>query len=295
MDLTQILTRIFATIVPMVIIVSIGFLYAKKKPTNMGGANQITIDVFIPILIFSVLSAKSFELAALQSLAYSAAIVVIGSGIVLYPFCRLLKVETKTFIPPMMFSNTGNLGIPILLLAFGESALNAAVVLFIVEMFLHFTIGIYILDRKTNPISVLRLPMIGATLAGLLFSTFNIEMNESVNVTLEMMGKVCVPLMLFSLGVRMIDVDFSSWKIGLWGTILAPASGVLIAIPVQFIFNLSAEHFAYLIVFAALPPALLNYMVAEKYNQQPEKVASIVLIGNMGSIIILPIALYFVL
>lgn len=261
----------------------------------MGVANQINIDVFIPVLIFSVLSAKSFELASLQNLAYSAAIVILGSGAILYPVCKLLNVDIKTFIPPMMFSNTGNLGLPLMLLAFGDSALNAAVVLFIVEMILHFTIGIYILDRNTNPLRVLRLPMIIATIAGLLFSSVNIEVNQTIQVPLEMMGKICIPLMLFSLGVRMIDIDFSSWKVGLWGAILAPASGILIAIPLQMIFNLSAEHFAYLIVFAALPPALLNYMVAEKYNQEPEQVASIVLIGNIGSIVILPIALYFVI
>jgi len=294
-ELSIIVERIFATIFPMLMIVTIGFVYARRKPTNMSVANSLNIDVFIPILIFSVLSAKSFAFGALQDLAMAAVIIIIGSGVLLYPVCKLLKVEVKTFLPPMMFSNSGNLGLPLLLLAFGEAALNAAVVLFIVEMFLHFTLGIYILDRKTNPLNALKLPMILATLAGLAFSSFNIAIPENVSTSLDMMAKVCVPLMLFSLGVRMIDIDFSSWKVGIWGAILAPVSGVLVALLIQPFFNLSSEHFAYLIVFSALPPALLNYMVAEKYNQQPEQVASIVLIGNIGSLLVLPIALYFVL
>ncbi|NQZ31657.1 MAG: AEC family transporter [Oceanospirillaceae bacterium] len=295
MELTSIVERIFSTIFPMLLIVTIGYLYARKKPTSMAAVNSLNIDVFIPALIFSVLSAKSFELMAMQQIAMGATMIIIGSGLLLYPICKLLKIEVKTFIPPMMFSNSGNLGLPLLVLAFGDSALNAAVVLFIVEMFLHFTLGIYILDRNTSLLKVLRLPMIIATFAGLGASHFNIEINTNIQVPLEMMGMVCVPLMLFSLGVRMIDIDFSTWKIGLWGAFLAPASGIVIALLIHPMLNLSQQHFAYLIIFAALPPALLNYMLAEKYNQQPGQVASIVLIGNIGSILILPVTLYFVL
>jgi len=295
LEITFIAERIFTTIFPMLMIVTIGYFYARKKPMNMGVVNSLNIDVFIPVLIFSVLSAKSFELAPLKNLAIGAIIIIIGSGIILLPLCKVLKVEPKTFIPPMMFSNSGNLGLPLLLLAFGDSALNAAIVLFIVETGLHFSLGLYILDRKTSPLTVLRLPLILATLAGLAFSSFNIELSETIKTPLKMMGDVSIPLMLFALGVRMIDIDFSTWKVGMWGTILAPVSGIIIALALQPLLSLSKEHFAYLIIFAALPPALLNYMVAEKYNQQPGQVASIVLIGNVGSLIVLPITLYYVL
>jgi predicted permease len=294
-ELIQVAERIFATLFPMLVIVLAGYLYALKKPTNMAVVNHLNIDIFIPVLIFSVLASKSFELNALKDLALASAIVILGSGILLLPLCRFLNVQAKTFIPPMMFSNTGNLGLPLLVLAFGEQALNAAVILFIVEMFLHFTLGIYILDRKTNPISVLKLPMIIATIAGLSFSSLSIEIPTVVKIPLDMMGQVCIPLMLFALGVRMIDINFSTWKVGVWGAILAPLSGLLVALPLQNIMQLSAEHFAFLLIFSALPPALLNYMIAEKYQQQPDQVASIVLIGNIGSLAIMPVVLYFVI
>lgn len=295
MELTTILERIFSTVFPMLFIVAIGYFYAKKNTINMSVSNHLNIDVFIPALIFSVLSAKSFQLAEIQSLAFAAAIVVIGSGIILYPLCKILNVQVKTFIPPMMFSNSGNLGIPLLVLAFGEQALNAAVILFVVETFLHFSLGVYMIDRQGNPWRVLRMPMIIASIAGFLFSGFSIELPDTVKTPIDMMGMVCIPLMLFSLGVRMNNIDLSSWKIGLWGAILAPLSGIIIALSIQPLLNLSPLHFSYLIVFSALPPALLNYMVAEKYQQQPEQVASIVLIGNISSLVVLPITLYFVL
>ena len=46
-----------------------------------------------------------------------------------------------------------------------------------------------------------------------------------------------------------------------------------------------------LLMFGSLPPAVLNFMVAEQFKQEPAKVASIVLIGNVLSIIFVPLGL----
>ena len=46
-----------------------------------------------------------------------------------------------------------------------------------------------------------------------------------------------------------------------------------------------------MLVFGALPPAVLNFMFAERYQQEPDKVASMVLIGNVAAVAFLPIAL----
>ncbi|WP_136680124.1 AEC family transporter [Neptunomonas sp. XY-337] len=291
----DLLERIFLTVFPLVAIVSVGYVYAKKRPTDMSVANAINIDIFVPALIFSVLSAKSFDLLKYQELAIGAAIIVLGSGLLLFPACKILKVSPKTFLPPMMFSNSGNLGLPLAVLAFGEAALPAAVVLFLVENLLHFTVGLYILDPKTNPIHILRMPMIIATITGLVWSGFDWTVPTAVATFIDMLGQISIPLMLFALGVRMTSVDFSNWKIGLWGTILCPLSGLVIALALSPFLNLDAEQLAYLILFSTLPPAVLNYMVSERYQQEPHTVASIVLLGNMGSLLVIPVTLFFVL
>ena len=289
------LERIFLTVFPLVAIVSVGYFYARKRHTDMAVANTINIDVFVPALIFSVLSAKSFDLPQFQMLAVGAAIIVLGSGLLLFPVCKLLKVSPKTFLPPMMFNNSGNLGLPLAVLTFGEQALPAAVVLFLVENLLHFTVGLYILDHKTNPIKVLKMPMILATIAGLVWSTFDLHLPDAAATSIEMLGQISIPLMLFALGVRMTNVDLSHWKIGLWGAILCPLSGLLIAFILQPLLQLEPLHFTYLVLFGALPPAVLNYMVAERYQQEPHQVASIVLLGNIASLVIIPVTLFFIL
>lgn len=287
--------RIFFTVFPLVAIVGVGFIYARRRPTDMAMANQVNIDVFVPALIFSVMASESFDLPTYSTLALGALVVVLGSGLVLWPLCRWLGVQPKTFLPPMMFNNSGNLGIPLMVLAFGEAALPAAVVLFLVENVLHFSVGAYIMDHKTRLLRMLRMPMIAATMAGLVWSVWSLPLPTPVKTAIDMLGQIAIPLMLFALGVRMTTIDFTHWKVGAWGALLAPASGILIALLLQPLLQLDATQFGYLVLFGALPPAVLNYMIAERYQQEPHLVASIVLTGNIGSLLVIPVVLAFIL
>ena len=291
----QLLSRITDTVVPLVIIVGLGYGFARRMHTDMSVANRLNMDLFTPALIFSVMAAESFELGSQLQLALAALLVVLGSGLLVWPLCSCLGVQPKTFVPPMMFSNSGNLGIPLIVLAFGEHALPAAVVLFLVENLLHFTVGILILDRHSHPLALARNPMILATAVGLLWSVLDLPLPTAIATPIDMLGQIAIPLMLFSLGVRMTSIDMRNWRSGLWGALLAPASGLLIAVPLALVLNLSPEQGAYLILFGALPPAVLNYMVSERYNQEPHQVASIVLIANMASLAVIPLTLAFIL
>jgi predicted permease len=287
--------RIFLTVFPLVAIVSVGYFYAKKRTVDMRSANAANIDIFIPALLFSVLSAETFDFLAYSYLAMAAAFVVLVSGLLLLPVCVVLGINKKTFLPPMMFNNSGNLGLPLVVLAFGKEALPAAVVLFIVENSLHFTVGRYILNRKTNPFELLKMPMIVATFLGLMWSYYSLPVHPAMRTVIDMLGQISIPLMLFALGVRMTGVSFTYWKVSVLGAVLCPLSGLLSALLLLQFISLEPIQVSYLLLFSVLPPALLNYMVAERYQQAPEQVAAIVLIGNMASLFIVPVALFFIL
>jgi len=287
--------QIFGIIFPVVAIVLVGYFYATKFQPNMETANTININIFLPALMFSVLSKESFQIQNYQILAFSGVIVILGSGILAWIVAKALGINIKTFVPPMMFNNTGNIGLPLAVLAFGEVALGAAVVLFVIEMLLHFTFGAYILSKNTNFMSIFRSPILIATLAGLSVNLIDFQPWLPVRQMIDLLGQAAIPLLLFTLGTRLIGINFGDWKLGVLGSLLCPLSGlVVILIVVQF-FELEHLHYQQLILFSVLPPAVLNHMMAEKYQQQPETVASIVMIGNIGSLIVLPMALYYVL
>ena len=122
-----------------------------------------------------------------------------------------------------------------------------------------------------------------------------IEIPDALAIPIEMIGQVSIPLMLFALGVRLIHIDWRGWRIGVVGAILCPISGILIALVIGAVLSLDKAQYAMLVVFGALPPAVLNYMLAERFDQEPEQVASIVMIGNLASMAVIPAVLVFVL
>ena len=283
--------QIISTMLPVFLIAGCGALYGRFRSPDIRNLNLLNMELFVPMLVFAVLADRQAPLQEYAGLALAATVVVLGSGLLLWPLGRALKLDLRTFLPPMMFNNSGNMGLPLLVLAFGEAALPAAVVLFIVEMLLHFSIGLYVLDPKTSIWQMLRLPIVIASIAGLVVNLGGVPLPFWLLETLNLLGGVCIPLMLFALGVRMLDVDFSDWKLGAIGAVACPASGLLLAWPMVYLLELQGLQIASLWVFAALPPAVLNYMLAEQYQQEPHKVASLVLIGNLGSLVVMPVVL----
>ena len=285
------LLRIVSIIFPLFAIVLAGWFYGRRHQPDMALANQLNMDVFVPALVFAALAGKSFDLLGYQALAVGGIAVVLGSGLLAWPLARLLQVDAKTFLPPMMFNNSGNMGLPLAVLAFGEAALPAAVVLFLVENLLHFSLGAWMLDHRTRLANLWRLPMMLAALAGLAVSLSGIALWPPLLTAIRMLGDICIPLLLFTLGVRLADASFHAWGIGLAGAVARPVLGMLIAWGAGWALGLSAQHQALLLVFGALPPAVLNYVFAERYRQEPDKVASIVMVGNVAALLFIPLAL----
>ncbi|MEJ2452351.1 MAG: AEC family transporter [Gammaproteobacteria bacterium] len=285
------LLKIISIIFPVFAIAGVGYFYGRSKRPDMSIVNRLNMDLFVPSLVFAALASKSFDITRYSELALAGALVILGSGLLVWPFARLLKVDKKTFLPPMMFNNSGNMGLPLALLAFGKAAVPAAVVLFIVEMLLHFTLGIYMLDRRLHLFNLLRMPMILATIFGLLVGGFKLPLWEPLYVMIKMLGDVAIPLLLFSLGVRLTDISLRDWHLGASGAVLCPASGMLMAWLILSVLDLPPLQHSLLIIFGALPPAVLNYLVAEQYQQEPDKVASIVMLANLGSLVVMPLAL----
>lgn len=287
--------RILEIVFPIFAIVLAGLIYGKRFRPDMTLPNRLNMDVFIPALLFAVLTRQIHEAGSYLGLALGAALVIFGSGLLSWPIARWMRIDPKTLCPPMMFCNAGNIGLPLMIMAFGDEALPAAVVVFLVGNFFHISLGSYLLDRHSHFLRVLISPMMIAVLLAFLFSLFDIPIHDAIMKPIEMLGQICVPLMLFSLGVRLAGVDLSEWKLGLFAALLSPLTGIVIALIVLPFLELTRTQQGVLFMFGALPPAVMNFMFAEHYNQEPARVASIVLIANAFALISIPLALVYAL
>ncbi len=289
------ISRIFEIVAPVFLVILVGFLYARFKKPNMESANTTNIDVFVPFLILAVFAQQQINISEYKNLLFITAMITLIPGLLSGLLFRLLGVQWKTLAPPMMFKNSGNLGIPLLLLTFGDDALPAILMMFIVENTLHFSVGIWILRPQAHLLSFLKQPMMIATIAGIGLSLLHAQLPTWMVTGFDMLGDIAVPLMLFALGVRLVDLDFHGWRLGVLGAILSPLLGLIAAAPFIFMLDLSDTHFKMAWIFAALPPAVLNYLVAERYQQEPDKVASIVMFANAGALFVIPAVLFLVL
>lgn len=293
------LLRILAIVFPIFAIVAAGWAYARYRQSrggiDMSFANQLNMEIFVPALVFAALTAKSFDLLAYDRLALGVLAVMLLSGLAAWGLARPLGEVPRTFVPPMMFVNAGNMGLPLLVLAFGEEALPAAVVVFFVQNTLHYTLGTWLLDHNARLMNLWRVPVTFAALAAFAVKLAGFEVWPPLALAIKLVGDVAVPLLLFSLGVRLAVSTLSDLRIGLIGMVLRPMMGMAAAWGIIALFGLEGRDAAMLLVFGALPPAVLNYVFAERYGQEPGKVASLVMLGNLGSLLFIPLALALVL
>lgn len=284
--------RIFGIVLPVLVIVLAGYVYARKVDPDMRATNRLLLDVLVPLLVFSALASKDFDLLGYRWLLLASLAIVIGSGLLAWPVARLMGVDIRTFLPPMMFNNCGNMGLPLAVLAYGQAALGPAVALFVVSNTLHFTLGPYIVSHHANLRVLARSPIIWATVVGAAVALARVSVPDVVLVPAKLLGDATIPLMLFSLGCRMTSVSLRGWQIGVAGAVVCPLAGLAIALPLARWLPLGEMERGLMFVFAALPPAVLNFLVAEQYRQEPDKVAAIVLLGNIGALVFVPLGLY---
>jgi len=285
------LERILGIILPVFLIILLGWLYAWRVKPDMSMVNRISMNVLAPALIFSALASKEFDVAANWKLLLGSVGVVVGSGLIAWPIARFMKVDPRTLVPPVMFNNCGNMGLPLAALAYGAAGFGPMVALFTISNLLHFTLGVWIINHRAKFSNLLRNPMVVSTVAGFAFALAHPTLPEWLTVAIKMVGDALIPMMLLSLGARLADVRWDAIRLGVVGGIACPVTGLLMALLLAPALDLDATQRGLLILFGALPPAVLNFMVAEAFRQEPHKVASIVLIGNVLSVIFVPVGL----
>ncbi|HEX6794765.1 MAG TPA: AEC family transporter [Casimicrobiaceae bacterium] len=283
--------RLAGIILPVFSIIALGWVYAWRTKPDMAVMNGISMNVLAPALVFSALASKEFDVVANRLLIVGSVGVVLGSGLLAWPVARLIRANERTFVPPMMFNNCGNMGLPLAVLAYGAAGFAPMVALFTISNLLQFTLGVFLIDHHARFGNLLRNPMVIATVAGFAFALTHPPLPEWLSTAIKLVGDALIPMMLLSLGVRLYEGKLADWQIGVIGGLVCPLTGIVCAWLLAFALDLDATQRGLLILFGSLPPAVLNFMVAEQFRQEPGKVASIVLIGNLMAVGFVPLGL----
>lgn len=277
---------------PVFVLAAIGFAWVRMGfEYRMEFVTRLTMTLSVPCLIFTALMKADIAPAALASLTLASLTSYLAVAVLFAGILAVAGLSQRTFLSPLVFGNTGNLGLPLALFAFGEDGLSLAVVVFAAMAILSFTFGVWLVSGGGSPLKVVKEPLVGATLAGGLFLWQGWQPPLVVANTLELIGQMAIPLMLITLGVAIarLNVAGLARALALCAMKFIACAGVAYAIGSWL--GLSDVARAVLVVQMATPVAVTSYLLAEKYGADAQPVAGMVVVSTLLSVAGLPLLL----
>jgi predicted permease len=277
---------------PVFVLALIGYGWTRTGlPFDIPFVTRLAMQVSIPCLIFSVLSGIEVDPVVFRDLALASLVMYALIAAVSYVLIRGGGLDRRAYLAPTIFANTGNVGLPIALFAYGEEGLAYAMVIFAVMAALSFTVGLMMITEKASPLEALKQPVFHASILGILFTAQGWPVPDVVQNTLSLIGQIAIPTMLITLGVAVAQLDVRDLGRALSVSLAKAAVGALSAIAVAAAFALGEIATGALIIQAIMPVAVTSYMLATRYDADPDSVAGLVVVSTLVSIAVIPLAL----
>lgn len=283
-------------VAPVFLLAGFGFAWIKFGfEYRLQFVTRLAVNVAVPCLIFVALMESDIERGKLGLFAvagFAGHFVIIAAMAVLV---RVLKLDRQTFQAPMIFGNTGNLGIPLAMFAFGEASLGYAVVMLAISTILAFSYGIYLVAGQGAFGRILKEPMIWGTALGALFLWQDWQTPLFLTNTLKLFGQMAVPLMLITLGVAVASLVADKMIQAIVLSVVKLVICATLGWGIGLLFDLEPIAFGVLVIQLATPVAVTSYLLAEKYGADAPSVAGLVMASTALSVISLPILLALLL
>lgn len=281
---------------PVFILAAVGYGWVKLGfEYRVEFVTRLAMTLSVPCLIFVALMTADIDPQALGSLSLASFTAYGLVSIVFLGIIKLQKLDTSTYLAPLVFGNTGNLGLPLAMFAFGEEGLSYAVVVFAVMAILSFTIGVWVVAGGGSPIRVIKEPVVAATFLGALFLWQGWQTPIFLTNALELIGQMAIPIMLITLGVAIARLETNDMGRAVWLSAIKVVVSAGAAWTAARWFGLAPIPSAVLIVQLATPVAVTSYLLAEKYGHEAQPVAGLVVASTLLCVISLPLILAFVI
>lgn len=292
----NLVVTVLEIVAPVFLLAGVGFIWVKLgQEYRIQFVTRLGMTLSLPALIFTSLMQTEINARALTDLSLATLVVYGLITVAAYALVKLMRLEVRTFLTPTIFGNTGNLGLPLALFAFGPDGLSYAIIVFAIMSVWFFTFGVWVFSGGGSLVKVVQEPLVGATVLGAVFLWQGWETPEFLTNTLSLLGQMAIPLMLITLGVavarltpgsvgqavilsiaRLVICAGLAWGAGLW-------------------FGLDKVAFGALVLQVATPVAVTSYLLAEKYGGDAQAVAGLVVVSTLLSVAALPVLLALVL
>ena len=288
----ELILTVFQIVAPVFILAAIGFTWVKIGWSyEIEFVTRLAMTLSVPALIFVALMKANISADTLSNLFLSSLIAYLFLALIFWVTGKIFKLNMATYWAPLIFGNTGNLGLPLAMFAFGEVGLGYAVVVFAVMAIGSFSIGVWMVSGGGSINKVFKEPMVWATLLGALFLIQGWQTPKWATNTLELLGQMAIPLMLITLGVALARLKINLISRAIILSILKLCVSVGVAWIIGIYFELNDIAFAVLVMQIATPVAVTSYLLAQKYGADANEVAGLVIASTALSVFALPVLL----
>ncbi|PSL21298.1 AEC family transporter [Shimia abyssi] len=292
----NLILTVLEIVAPVFLVAALGFGWVKLGfEYRIQFVTQLGVNVAVPCLIFTSLMKSQAEPGTLLSLTLAGlaaygAITLVGWGLM----CAA-GLDLRTYLAPFIFGNTGNLGLPLALFAFGQSGLEHGIVILALTAILSFTLGLWLVAGKGSARRILREPMVWATLLGALFLWQGWETPDFLTDTIGLIGQMAIPLMLLTLGVAVARLTPGGVVTAVWLSVAKLILCTALGWGIGLTFGLTGVAFGVLVLQMATPVGISSYLLAEKFNADSASVAGFAVVSTLVSVVGLPIILAILL
>ena len=294
----EIYIKLFEVLFPVFFIVGIGYLLGKKSPNlDTSFITNYAANFGTPALvIFAVLSSGVTYSIFAEYFIYSL-IAIILFAIIGILFLIPMKKDFIRELPPFILPNTGNMGIPICLFAYGSLGMGVAAAISSVVILLHFTLNVFLANKKFDIKIIIKSPSFYSILFAVFFLYFEIKTPTFVLNTVMLLAYGMIVLILISLGVALTKLKVFSFKSSAISSIGRVIIGPIIGFILIKIFNLSGFAAGVLLIQSSMPSAILTYLIASMYSPKEivDNIASMIVVSTLMSLITIPIIVFVAL
>jgi predicted permease len=288
--------ELFAIAAPVFLIAGFGALWAKlKAPFDAAVASNLALNVGTPCLAFASLTRFHMPAAELARLGLSALVIMAVTSLLGIVTLRLLRLQPNSYLPTVVFGNSGNMGLPLVLFAFGEQGLALAIGYLAATAMTNLTVGEAIARGHITLRSIYRSPILYGLGAAVVFVLFDLPVPQFVAATTKLLGDLAIPLMLLALGHSLVKLQVR--KFGLAALIAAMRLGLgfVAGHIAASLLGLDGTGRAVAILMGSMPAAVANYVFALRYGRDHETVAGAVVLSTLASFATLPLLLIYLL
>jgi len=290
--------KLFEVLFPVFFIVGIGYFLGKKNPNfDTSFITTYSANFGTPSIVIFSISASGVTFAMFSEYFLYAIILLTSFLIVGLIFLLLMKKDYLRELPTFFLPNTGNMGIPICLFAYGKLGMGIAAAISSLVVLLHFTANIFLASKKFDVKVILKSPSTYAVIVAVAFLYFDLKMPKFVLNTVMLLGYAMIVLILMSLGVSLTQMKVFSLKNSLISSIGRVIIGPIIGFIIIKFFNLSGYAAGVLLIQSSMPSAILTYLIASMYSPKKivDNISSMIVVSTLISLVTVPIVVFIAL